>query len=189
MPTATVWTVLYCIWVASEALILIITRTRRNGGNVQDRGSLFVLWFVIGASITAGFWFAATHPVSRSHYTPAFALTSVLMLVAGLAVRWTAIVTLGRSFSANVAIHATQTLHTQGLFRFVRHPSYSGLFLIFLALGLHPANWFGLAIVFIPCSAALLYRIHVEEAVLQQAFGRQYTQYSARTHRLIPGIY
>jgi protein-S-isoprenylcysteine O-methyltransferase Ste14 len=100
-----------------------------------------------------------------------------------------AIFTLGRSFSANVAIHATQTVHKTGLFRFVRHPSYSGLVIIFAAVGLHTRNWMGLAIILIPTAIALLYRIHVEEAVLTQAFGQEYLDYSRCTKRLIPGIY
>jgi protein-S-isoprenylcysteine O-methyltransferase Ste14 len=38
-------------------------------------------------------------------------------------------------------------------------------------------------------AAALLYRIHVEEAALTGAFGAEYVEYSRRVKRLIPGIY
>jgi protein-S-isoprenylcysteine O-methyltransferase Ste14 len=114
---------------------------------------------------------------------------SVAILAAGLAIRWTAVATLGKKFSANVAIHASQTLHRSGLFRFVRHPSYTGLLLIFVALGIHTRSWWGLAVMLIPTTAALLYRIHVEEAALVVAFGQEYRDYSRTTKRLIPGIY
>ena len=40
-----------------------------------------------------------------------------------------------------------------------------------------------------PERAALLYRIHVEEAALTGAFGQEYVEYSRTTKRLIPGIY
>jgi protein-S-isoprenylcysteine O-methyltransferase Ste14 len=63
-----------------------------------------------------------------------------------------------------------------------------GLLLVFLAIGLHSRNWIAFAIVLLPSSAALLYRIHVEEAVLQVAFGSEYAAYSKRTKRLIPGV-
>jgi protein-S-isoprenylcysteine O-methyltransferase Ste14 len=39
-----------------------------------------------------------------------------------------------------------------------------------------------------PPLAALLYRIHVEEAALRNAFD-EYDDYSRTTKRLIPGIY
>jgi protein-S-isoprenylcysteine O-methyltransferase Ste14 len=47
----------------------------------------------------------------------------------------------------------------------------------------------GLAIIVLLPMAALLYRIHVEEAALTGAFGAEYMEYSRRTKRLIPGIY
>jgi protein-S-isoprenylcysteine O-methyltransferase Ste14 len=71
----------------------------------------------------------------------------------------------------------------------MRHPSYTGLLLIFLAVGLNTRNWLGLGIIVLLPLAALLYRIHVEEVALTGAFGTEYMEYSRRTKRLIPGIY
>ena len=101
----------------------------------------------------------------------------------------TAIVTLGRSFSVNVAIHATQTMQKTGLFRIVRHPSYSGMMLIFIAVGVWTRNWVALAIFMVPPMVALLYRMNVEERALREAFGTEYEEYSRETKRLIPGVY
>jgi protein-S-isoprenylcysteine O-methyltransferase Ste14 len=107
----------------------------------------------------------------------------------GLALRWAAILTLGKAFSVNVAIHHDQQVMRSGVFRYLRHPSYTGMMLIFLALGLHMGNWVSLVLVLLPPLAALLYRIHVEEAALNRAFGADYADYSRSTSRLIPGIY
>jgi protein-S-isoprenylcysteine O-methyltransferase Ste14 len=76
-----------------------------------------------------------------------------------------------------------------GLYRWMRHPSYTGLILIFLAAGLHTHNWISFLIITIPTTAALLYRIHVEEIALREHFGEEYIAYSRETRRLIPGIY
>jgi protein-S-isoprenylcysteine O-methyltransferase Ste14 len=115
-------------------------------------------------------------------------LSDALMIV-GLAVRWTAILTLGKAFSSNVAIQESQTVQRSGLYGIVRHPSYLGMLIIFLAIGVHWRNLLGLAVVMIPTTAALLYRIHVEEIALRDAFGAEYADYSKSTKRLIPGIY
>jgi protein-S-isoprenylcysteine O-methyltransferase Ste14 len=189
MTLSAFWTILNWIWIASEVLILVITRTRRSSGNVHDRGSLLILWPVIVISITIGTWIGESHPPTIFGGAHWIRSLSLALLIAGLAIRWTAIVTLGRSFSANVAIHANQTLHKTGLFRFVRHPSYSGMVILFVAVGLNTRNWIGLAIILIPTTIALLYRIHVEEAALTRAFGQEYLDYSGCTKRLIPGIY
>jgi protein-S-isoprenylcysteine O-methyltransferase Ste14 len=189
MSLSIVFKYLFWLWTASEILILVVTRTGRKGGQVKDRGSLLILWPVIFCSITAAIWCGESHQPTMWGGAPWLKLLALLLLIAGLAVRWTAIWTLGRSFSANVAIHATQTLNRSGLFRWVRHPSYSGMLLIFAAVGIRERNWVSLAIMLVFPTAALLYRIHVEEMALTEAFGPEYTQYQRETKRLLPGIY
>jgi protein-S-isoprenylcysteine O-methyltransferase Ste14 len=113
----------------------------------------------------------------------------LLILIFALIIRWSAIYTLGKSFSSNVAILDSQKLNRSGLYRFVRHPSYLGLILVFLAVGIHSRNWLSLAIAVVPTTTAVLYRIHVEESALTRAFGKEYIDYSKVTKRLIPGLY
>jgi len=189
MVLSTLWQFLYWGWVVSEVGILFVTRTRRSSGDVRDRGSLAVLWLTIVGSLTAGIWIGRAHPPNIFAGASWVQALSVGLLVAGLIVRWAAIFSLGNSFSANVAIHSTQTVYKSGLFRFVRHPSYSGLLLIFVSIGLYTLNWLGFALVIVPCTVALLYRIHVEEAALSAAFGKEYADYCRKTKRLIPAIY
>jgi protein-S-isoprenylcysteine O-methyltransferase Ste14 len=189
MILARLFTILYWAWVASEVLLQVVTRTSRGKGELKDRGSLLLLLTVIFGSIWAATWYRDTHGRTMLAGTHWLRIAAIALLVAGLAIRWTAIFTLGRSFSTNVAIHATQTVHKTGLFRWVRHPSYAGMLLIFTAIGLSQRNWVSLAIMLVFPTAALLYRIHVEEMALTEAFGEDYLEYSRVTRRLVPGIY
>jgi protein-S-isoprenylcysteine O-methyltransferase Ste14 len=63
------------------------------------------------------------------------------------------------------------------------------MLLMFLAVGLIERNWISLAIMLIIPTAALLYRIHVEEIALREHFGEEYVAYSRETKRLVPGVY
>ncbi len=192
MTVTRLWMYLYWLWIAVEVYVVFTARLRRGGSKgvtTSDRGSMLVLWVVIFSSISASFWIATAYQAWAIQAGPWLRIVSLALLATGLLVRITAIYTLGRSFTANVSIHATQTLHRSGLFRYLRHPSYTGMLLIFLALGLRLQNWLSLAIVLVPPFAALLYRIHVEEAALTGAFGQQYVDYSRTTKRLVPGIY
>lgn len=189
MNLSLLWQILIWGWLASEVLIGIATRTRHSTGTVRDRGTLVILWVVIVLSITACEWIAsrsAPNMFGGGHWLKT--LSDALMLI-GFAVRWTAILTLGKAFSSNVAILESQTVQRSGLYRVVRHPSYLGLLIIFLAIGVHSRNWLAFAALLVPTTAALLYRIHVEELALRDAFGAEYTDYSKSTKRLIPGIY
>jgi protein-S-isoprenylcysteine O-methyltransferase Ste14 len=189
MTVSLLWQILYWFWFASEVVIGISTRTKHSTGKTHDRGSLILLWTVIFTAMTAGFWYAGVVGPTMFGGIHALKTTALVFLIVALIIRWSAIITLGKSFSSNVAILDSQKLNRSGLYRFVRHPSYLGLFLVFLAAALHTRNWLSFAIILVPCTAALLYRIHVEEAALLQAFGNEYADYSRTTSRLIPGLY
>lgn len=177
------------VWVSGEILIALFTTTREGKGSIQDRGTQIILWIVIIASFKLDEWmhrfFPFDMPGSHSWLLPA----AVAILIIGLGVRATAIATLGRAFSANVAMRTGQKLQRSGLYALVRHPSYVGLELILMACALHARTWACFAVVLVPPTLALLYRIHVEETALRLAFGDEYEDYSRTTKRLIPGIY
>jgi protein-S-isoprenylcysteine O-methyltransferase Ste14 len=190
MTFETLWQVLYWAWVAGELAILVLLRTRTGGGDVRDRGSLRILWLVIVVSLVVGISYGEMHTHTMFGGAHWLRPASIVLLIIALAIRWTAIVTLGRAFSVNVAIRDQQQLQTGGIFSVVRHPSYTGLVLVFFAAALHTRNWIAFAITFVPPTLALLYRISVEEKVLRQAFGSEYSAYAQRTRfRILPGIY
>jgi protein-S-isoprenylcysteine O-methyltransferase Ste14 len=184
-----VWQILFWGWVASEIVVGVATRTNRSSGIVRDRGSLLILWIVIVSSATACGVISAAAPATMFGGAHWLKTASVVVLVAALTIRWMAIVTLGKSFSSNVAIRESQQVHKTGLYRFVRHPSYLGLWMVLMAAGVHTRNWIGLAVAVVPITAALLYRIRVEEEALRAAFGEEYLEYCRTTKRLVPGVY
>jgi protein-S-isoprenylcysteine O-methyltransferase Ste14 len=92
-------------------------------------------------------------------------------------------------FTVNVAIINEHQLKTTGLYKMVRHPSYLGLILIIIGLGLCLNSILSLFIIVIPDFLAINYRIAVEEKALTEEFGEKYSTYSARVKRIIPYIY
>jgi protein-S-isoprenylcysteine O-methyltransferase Ste14 len=189
MSVARLFVALYWTWVASEVLLQVVMRTRRGSGEVKDRGSLLLLLAAIFGSIWISMWYRDAHGRTMLPGAHWLGTAALLLLVVGLAIRGTAIINLGRSFSTNVAIHAAQTVHKTGLFRWVRHPSYTGMLLVFTAIGVSQRNWVSLAIMLAFPTAALIYRIHVEEMALTEAFGEDCVEYTNVTKRLLPGIY
>jgi protein-S-isoprenylcysteine O-methyltransferase Ste14 len=184
-----VFNALAALWVVGEILIALITTTGRSQGKIQDRGTQILLWIVIIASLNSVVWvhkyFPVDMPGSHSWLRPvAFGI-----LVLGMGIRAVAIFTLGRAFSANVAVRSGQRLQRSGLYSLVRHPSYLGLELVFLAFALHSRTWACFAVILVPPTLAVLFRIHVEENALRLAFGAEYEDYSRSTKRLIPGVY
>ena len=183
------WTILFYGWTASEIVIAVATRTRQSGGKVRDRGSMLVMWAAIIPAITAAEFIGHMTLARIWNGRHWLMLAAIVVIVAGVVLRWTAILSLGKAFSANVAIRPAQAIYRSGLYRYLRHPSYSGMLLVFVAIALHERNWLAAIVMLLPTTAAVLYRIHVEEAALHEAFGAEYATYSKTTWRLIPGIY
>ena len=107
--------------------------------------------------------------------------------MAGIALRWYAVLTLGRFFTTRVMTAKDQTVVQKGPYRLIRHPSYTGALLTVLGVLLCQTNWISLA-----CFALALpgfgYRISVEERALVTALGQPYLDYMRRTKRLVPFV-
>ena len=177
------------IWFAGELLLALFTRTSKNEGKIQDYGTQLALWAVIVASLWIDQWMHKFLPIDMPGGDSWLRPVAFGILILGLGVRITAFVTLGRAFSANVAVRTDQRLQRGGLYGLVRHPSYLGLELILLAFAIHARTWACFAVVLVPPTLAMLFRIHVEETALRAAFGTEYENYCRRTKRLIPGMY
>ena len=104
-------------------------------------------------------------------------------------IRWTSILKLKDSFTVDVSIRKDQTIIKDGIYKFIRHPSYSGSLLSFLGLSLVFTNVFTILIIVVPITIAFLHRIKIEENVLTDVIGTEYVEYSKQTKKLIPFIY
>jgi protein-S-isoprenylcysteine O-methyltransferase len=116
-------------------------------------------------------------------------LAGLGLMFAGITIRWMAIHALGVFFTGRVQIREGHTLLRTGLYSRLRHPAYTGSLLAYLGLGLAFANWWTLACSLLPYLVAIGYRIHVEEAVLREAFDPAYAHYVRTTKRIVPGVY
>lgn len=177
-------------WISSEIFLMIVKRSHAREAERRDEKSLPVLWIAcalgpfLGGMLTS---FQAARMPSELQL-PAF-WTGIAMIFAGLFIRWAAILTLKKYFTVDVAIAKDHKVIDHGLYRLVRHPSYTGSLLSFFGLGLAMVNWASFAAIVLITWGAFVYRIIVEERVLNEALGEAYRSYSARTKRLIPGVF
>jgi protein-S-isoprenylcysteine O-methyltransferase len=164
---------------------------KRSGAPSQatDRSSLRLLWVVILASVAVAIVATRTLPQFGSQLLASGYPLGLLVFLAGLALRWYAIVYLGRFFTVDVAIAEDHRVVDSGPYRIVRHPSYTGALLAFLGFGICLGNWVSLAVATLPIALAFMRRIHVEEAALNQVLGERYAEYARRTRRLVPWVY
>ncbi len=180
--------VLDAVLLVSEVALVWCRPASRAPSTRLDRGSHLLLWVVFAGSITAGNFAGMSHLGPRllpAHFWTAF---GAALFAAGMAFRWWAIVHLGRFFSVDVAIAHDHKVVDTGPYRWVRHPSYTGLLLQCTGLAVVLGTVLSLLIIVVPTFFVLFYRILVEERVLLANLGEGYAAYSRRTKRLLPGL-
>lgn len=109
--------------------------------------------------------------------------------LAGVALRWWAIRTLGRHFTRNLQVGADHQLVSDGPYQRVRHPSYTGAILMFAGVGIGLGNSLSLVACALLPTVGYVRRIPAEETLLHREIGEPYAEYAQRTDRLVPGIW
>ncbi len=97
---------------------------------------------------------------------------------------------LGRYWSIELVIYQGHQLVERGPYRFVRHPMYTGLILLWVGAGFTVQSWVAAVVIAIIAAIGSARGIPIEERVLVSEFGEQYVSYSRRVkRRLIPFIW
>ncbi len=177
---------LVALWIGSE----LVYGRKRAVDRTRDRGTLLLLHLAIYAAIGAAVWLSL-RGIGRIEATwrmPLFWAGSGLML-AGIAFRAWSVRVLDRYFTVDVAIGPDHKLIRSGPYAVLRHPSYTGALATFYGFALALGSVWSLVVVAIVVTAAFLWRIRVEEAVLRGAFPDDYAAYARETKRLIPFVW
>jgi len=176
------------LWALSE-VVLAVARRGAARGDRADRGSMRLVFLACGLGCWAAF-VAASYRVAPIRWPAGPRLgIAAASFAAGLVLRWVSILTLGRLFTTRVTVQDGHELVRRGPYRWLRHPSYTGMVLILVGIGLALGDAIALALAVGVPLAALLYRIRVEERVLANAFGEAWERHRAATWRLVPWVW
>lgn len=161
---------------------------RHSGGVLADRGSIVAVGLCIGAGVVVAVGAATVTATAIPGGWLPFTVGIVLMWL-GIVLRQWAVLTLGRYFTVEVRIAADQHVVARGPYRWVRHPSYTGLLLTLVGLGAALGNWLSVLALAVLPAVGLVIRIRVEEAALLSALGDPYREYAEHHRRLVPGLW
>jgi protein-S-isoprenylcysteine O-methyltransferase Ste14 len=134
-----------------------------------------VQFICLGLIAATGPWLATTPGVV------------LLELSGGWLGGWAVLTMKLRHLSALPEIKAHSPLQTGGPYRWIRHPMYSALLVVTLALVLEEFSYFRGG-VWIALVIDLWLKLHYEETLLAEAFP-EFQAYQTRTHKLIPWIW
>ncbi|NBF10917.1 methyltransferase family protein [Pseudomonas sp. Fl4BN1] len=179
--------------IAIATLLMVVvslfSEVNLSSGEQEDQGNRWVLPVFAVIGLLSGFLPAYSDRVEFWTFGDESLrwLGAWLFILGGVLRLWPVFI-LGRRFSGLVAIQSDHRLVVDGLYRYLRNPSYLGLLVNAVGWALAFRSGLGLllaALTLIP----LIARIHAEEALLRGYFGDEYDDYCARSWRLLPGLY
>lgn len=187
-PTIWIFAVTYFSWVASEVFLSASRRSKQPDQQNTDKGTLRLIWIIILVANAVAYYVSTVlrAPISEDQN---IRYAGLAVIVIGVILRFSIVASLGKFFTVNVTIVEGHKLKTDGLYKYLRHPSYSAVLLSFAGYGISLNNWLSFLIVMVPVSTVFLIRIRIEEKALTDHFGTEYLDYMKRTKKLVPFIY
>ena len=96
---------------------------------------------------------------------------------------------LGTNWSITLEVRENHRLVTEGVYRRIRHPMYSALFLYCVGQALVVPNWAAGPSYLVVFGLLVALRLGPEERMMTEEFGDAYRAYVLRTKRLVPGVW
>ncbi len=176
------------VLILTEILLNRLLRSKKTDRQNEDKNSISIIWVTIIVAVTLAFLISKT--VYLPIYTnPSVQYVGVIVIVIGIILRLFAVFTLGPFFTVDVTIRQDHKLKKDGLYKYLRHPSYFASLVSFAGLGWTFNNWLSLLLIIVAILIVFINRIKIEEKLLIQHFGPEYIEYKKTTKGLIPFIY
>ena len=174
------------IWVMLE---LRQSFARRSEGVKADWASEVVFRLIVGVGALVASGLSGAAPSAKIRPATFAVSIGLVLFWGGIFLRVWSFRTLGRYFTFTLQTSSDQPVITDGPYRAIRHPSYAGLLLIIMAVGVFIGNWWSLVCLTVAMAGGLVFRIRVEERALMQNLGESYRSYAATHRRLVPFVW
>src|SRR5438552_9289721 len=175
-------------------IILFLVRDKPPPAPESKRESASILGIVL-----QGAGYGIVWSIRRAWFGPIVSVSNsveialaILTMALGIASVWfimAAIRTLGKQWSLGARLIEGHKLITEGPYRLVRNPIYTGMFGMLLATGLAVSHWIGLLIAIVVYAVGTVVRVRSEEKLLRGAFGAEFDAYARRVPAVIPFLF
>ena len=180
--------------LASEIFIFFYTYQKpcNQKINKADKGTKWLLYANFLVCIIVSFYFVSQKSpavIRKIMFSNTFSRIGISFIIIGIIIRLISVLTLKRAFTLNIQTSSEQHLITNGIYKFIRHPAYSGSIISLIGVALSLRNILSTVLVLMFCLFCYQIRITIEENTLQKHFGDEYIDYKKKTYKLFPYIF
>ena len=116
-------------------------------------------------------------------------ILGIVLVVIGWFLRAQSIMKLKDFFTMEINANENQEIINTGMYRYIRHPSYLGILLMFTGFPLIAGAIYVALSLLIISTIVIIYRMNIEEELLLEKTPNSYSNYMKTTFRLLPFIY
>jgi isoprenylcysteine carboxyl methyltransferase (ICMT) family protein YpbQ len=152
-------------------------------GNIKKKWTLYALTtvhFMVGVGAVIEYFL-----VRREINYIVTGIGFCMYVVAVIGRNW-AIRTLGKYHSPQIEIRQDHKLIKNGPYAFLRHPYYVSVILEILGVPLIPNAYYAFCLALFVYVPLLFIRVWLEEKVMTETFGEEYSQYTREVFGLLP---
>jgi protein-S-isoprenylcysteine O-methyltransferase Ste14 len=171
---------------AIVAFAMVVGRRPSRGARVRYRNIAGLAGLVLqgaGFALTLG---SQRSRLESSTFNWGVAAASVALAVGSSAFLLAAVRTLGKQWSLLPRLVEEHVLVEAGPYSVVRHPIYSAMLGMLLAMGLAFGRAWAVGVAVMLYIVGTIIRIRMEERLLNQTFGERYALYSKRVPAFLP---
>lgn len=176
------WTLVMEMWIYQDPDSYVIEDDDKKSYIYLQLSFLVALFF---ATIDFVEW----HWTRQLLLEPGIIYAGFVLFIISCIIRWWGFQSIGKYFNPRVAIYEDHQLIKTGAYSKIRHPLYLGSMISFIAIPMVFNSWGSLLIILCTTIPALVYRINVEEELMEKHFQEAYQEYKKDTKRMIPGIW
>ena len=176
------WAGWAALWIAMARGVKQPAQSESTASRLSHVGPLIIAAYLLAAPVPL--------PLLNDRFVPLAIWPAALgaaLTFAGLAFCVWARVTIAANWSSDVQLKRDHELIVEGPYRWVRHPIYTGLLMMFAGTALAVGEWRA-ALAVAVAAAAFWRKLGLEEALMRRQFGEAYSQYAARVPALIPFV-
>ncbi|HET8707640.1 MAG TPA: isoprenylcysteine carboxylmethyltransferase family protein [Pseudomonadales bacterium] len=177
---ALLFIVCYITWLFAESKVALTESDK--GKTSADKGTCEA--YAAGRALTV--LAALAYPTLWKEAGPWMPI-GLMVFVSGVFFRLIAIRTLGQFYSHRVRVMGDHQVVSNGPYRLVRHPAYTGMLIAHLGVVIFFFNWYTLLMWLGILLPSMILRIRIEEKALFELKG--YPEFAATRKRLIPGVW
>lgn len=159
-----------------------------NHRGPRETAALALVW--LGSTILPLLWvISPLFAMAEYPLDPVVYAIGISVATLGLWLFQQSHIELGKNWSISLDLRERHELVTSGLYRHMRHPMYTSIFLYALGQASVVPNWIVGPANLISFFVLVAIRVETEERMMIDRFGDQYRNYMANTKRLIPHIW